>query len=131
MSHIYKLQFKKPHKWFFTGDIVYGEVHDGQAERMVCYGWSKKLNKFISSYYLGYRGWHWQPTNKRDKLVKDGRGYLRVIESIEVDDAYEIGTRLGHYFDIKYPRRYILSEDESGRFFNELLSNGKVEPYKD
>lgn len=125
-AYIYRLEFRKPHKWFFKSDVVYGEIRDGQAERMHVFGWSKKLRKFISDYYCSYQGWHWKNNEQRD-LVKDGRGYMRITGTIEVDYDKDISGLLGRY---EAPHRLILTEDDSVRFFNELLSTGKVEPYK-
>jgi hypothetical protein len=70
----YIARVKKPHKKFAVGDIVIGDIYDGQAERLICYGWSSKLNVFIRAYSMRYQGWN-------DWHDKHGEWHYRTTES--------------------------------------------------
>lgn len=72
---------KKPHRKFAVGDIVIGEIVDGQAERIVCCGWSSKLRVCISAYSLRYQGW--LPYRHGRPSTRTGAGHLQVIGEIE------------------------------------------------
>ena len=77
---------KKPHRKFNVGDIIIGRVCDGQAERLVCYGWSSKLRVFMRRYSMRYRGWNiWYDCddNRHDECTRSG--HLAVIGWFECD----------------------------------------------
>ena len=82
---------KKPHKKFNTGDIVVGSARDGQAERLVCYGWSSKLNVFIRMYSMRFRGFNdWKSHDGKWHEECNGSGHLAVIEWFKSDyDWYD------------------------------------------
>lgn len=83
---------KKPHRKFNVGDIVIGSAQDGQAERLVCYGWSSKLHVLMRRYSMCYQGWTgWVDSNREYHSKCTGSGHLAVIKWFESDhDWYDL-----------------------------------------
>ena len=66
----YLAELKKPHRVFNRGDLVIGDVWNGQGTNLLCTGWSTKLNRMIEDYVLRYQGWD-----------GSGQGHIRLVAS--------------------------------------------------
>lgn len=82
----YIARVKKPHRKFNAGDILVGDLRDGEATQLVCWGWSSKLNVFMRRYYMRYQGWTmWRDDNDdwHDKCTK--AGHITILGKFECD----------------------------------------------
>jgi len=64
-------RLKKPHRHFLAGDLVVGMEMDGNAESLVCWGWSSKHRRVVGGLY-GYRLRYWRSGHIRILTWKTG-----------------------------------------------------------
>lgn len=99
-------RIKKPHRHFSVGDLVVGDLCDGQADNLVVWGWSSKHRKIVGGKH-GYRLRYckWKSLSRRFRraaenakfdnpgaysiYVPTGNGHLRIIKWVKgksIDD---------------------------------------------
>lgn len=97
MTTIAIARIKKPHRHFKVGDLVVGEIRDGMADNLVCWGWSSKHRRMVGGkhgYRLRYCGWERMPRrwgkaaenakfeepHRFTGIAPTGSGHLRIVK---------------------------------------------------
>ena len=83
----YIARVKKPHKKFAVGDLVLGEIDDGEARQLICYGWSSKFHVFIDRYYMRFQGWNdWRQADGEHSERITGNGHITILGEFEITE---------------------------------------------
>jgi hypothetical protein len=102
----YLVRVRKPHRCFSVGDILLGDYVDGGGLRLVCCGYSNKLQRTIRNYSL-----------------YSHNGYITVLAPIQLPEDY-IDDIWGL---LSQPSHDLMSVKSTGEFLRQLrLSGGNL-----